>query len=400
MALANVVPIRQTGPQLARPWTVVHLCERPHALRSTIEGQLAVGMRPCLLTASGAFSAESYLLRPPVDGARSMSLLRSWQDVRQWRKGLLELDPRGEADIIHAHSFSTGMAAVRTCGGVVYNITDFIEHQADEHQQWLGRSLRVAEQFVIARAAAVVVHRPRQRADVLARGGESAGVFVVPEPVRESDVAAKPDQAWLRSLRLATADAVWFYAPEAAVTELPLLLRAFSTIWREVQQARLLLVAEEETEAALLHQIVAAGLANAVQTVPAELRHLALTSADVVLAIAATTTATSVAAMAAGRALLAADAPAQRDATPDGRGAVWFRADDATDLAARASFLARNADFRQALGEHGRLFVEETRLPEVVARALDQVYQYAHAKKRAGGGPQQFMRLQPNLACL
>ena len=400
MTLAKVVPIRQTEPPTARPWSVVHLCERTHALRTTIEGQLAVGMRPCLLTTSGAYSAESYLLRPPVDGARQMSLLRSWQDVRQWRKGLLDLDPRGEADIIHAHSFSTGMAAVRTYGGVVYDISDFIEQQADEHQQWLGRSLRVAEQFVIARAGAVVVHRPRQRADVLARGGEPAGVFVVPEPVRESDVASLPDYGWLRSLRLAASDAVWFVVPDAAPAEVPSLLQSFLAVWREVPQARMLLVAEEDNEAALLNQIVEAGLTNAVQTISVHERDVALTSADVVVATAATATATSVAAMAAGRALLAADVPTHRDATPDGRGAVWFRADDAKDLVARAAFLARNGDFRRALGEHGRLFVAETRLPEVVAHALDRVYQYAHAKRRAGGGPQQFFKLQPNLACL
>jgi glycosyltransferase involved in cell wall biosynthesis len=401
MSLARVVPLR--SPRLegaVRCWTVVHLCEAAARLRNTIAGQLAVGMRPCLLTPNGALSAESYLLRPPTDPLRSISLLRSWQAVRRWRKELLELDPREEADIVHAHSFSTGMAAVRTRGGIVYDISDFIEARADEHQQWLGRSLRVAEQFIIGRAAAVVVHRQRHRAEALARGGDPAGVFVVPEAVDEAQLEVRPDHEWLCALRLGAPDAVWFLAPHVSGAELRLVLEAFAQVTREVPQARLMLAPHADDEPTVLQQIAETGLANAAQTVPAADQARALASAHVVLVAASLPTATSISAMAAGRALLAADVAAHRDATPDGRGAVWFRPGDAKDLATRAAFLARNPDFRRALGQHGRLFIEETRRPEVVARKLDEVYQYAHAKRRADGGPQQFMKLQPNLACL
>lgn len=401
MSLARVVPLRSPRPEGAvRAWTVVHLCEATAGLRDTIAGQLAVGMRPCLLTPAGPCSAETYMLRPPTEPPSAISLLRSWQEVRRWRKALLELDPREEADIVHAHGFSNGMAAVRTRGGVVYDISGFIEAQADEHQQWLGRSLRVAEQFIIARAAAVVVHRQRHRADALARGGDPAGVFVVPEPVDSAAIEVRPDQDWLRSLRLAAPDAVWFYAPEVPAAELRLVLAAFVQVVREVPQARLLLAPAHDDEELALQQIAEAGLPNAAQTVSSADQERALLSAHVVLAASSVPTAISVSAMAAGRALLAADVPNHRDATPDGRGAVWFRADEAKDLAARAAFLARNADFRRALGQHGRLFIEDTRLPEIVARKLDAVYQYAYAKRRAGGGSQQLINLQPHLASL
>ena len=49
-----------------------------------------------------------------------------------------------------------------------------------------------------------------------------------------------------------------------------------------------------------------------------------------------------------GKPLLAADIPRNRDASPDGRGCLWFRSDDVRDLSHRMAFLGSNPDFRSA----------------------------------------------------
>jgi hypothetical protein len=77
-----------------------------------VEGQIAAGMRPYIVTPQGAGSAELYLARPDQEQVRTFSLLRSWQDVRNWRKSILECEPESSADLVHAHAFSAGMAAI------------------------------------------------------------------------------------------------------------------------------------------------------------------------------------------------------------------------------------------------------------------------------------------------
>ena len=122
--------------------------------------------RECVLLSSrrrAREAAELYLSGGNQEQPRSFSLLRSWQDVRNWRKSILECDPETTSDLVHAHAFAAGMAAVRCCGCVVYDLTGCIEELAIaadlcEPGSWMGRSFRVAEQFILSRAAAVVVH--------------------------------------------------------------------------------------------------------------------------------------------------------------------------------------------------------------------------------------------------
>jgi hypothetical protein len=144
-------------------WRVIHACEYARDVLPVVEGQVAAGMRPYIVTPQGAGTAEMYLSGGNQDEPRTLSLLRSWQDVRNWRKSLLDCEPETSSDLVHAHCFAAGMAAVRSCSCVVYDLGACIEEMAIsaelcESSSWMARSFRVAEQFVLTRAAAVIVH--------------------------------------------------------------------------------------------------------------------------------------------------------------------------------------------------------------------------------------------------
>src|ERR1700732_2132171 len=83
----------RAGGAKARIWRVIHACEHARDVLPVLEGQLAVGMRPYIVTPQGEGTAELYLTGKKQDLRRSLSLLRSWQDVRNWRKSLLECSP-------------------------------------------------------------------------------------------------------------------------------------------------------------------------------------------------------------------------------------------------------------------------------------------------------------------
>jgi glycosyltransferase involved in cell wall biosynthesis len=105
------------------------------------------------------------------------------------------------------------------------------------------------------------------------------------------------------------------------------------------------------------------------------------------------------AALVHGRALLAADAPAHRDLSPEGRGLLWFRPGDPRDLAHRAIFLARNPDMRRVLGDSGRRMLLATRAPAALAQQYDSIYKHAWTRRRSTGLQPPFS-LQPMTACI
>jgi glycosyltransferase involved in cell wall biosynthesis len=372
-----------------RPWSVMHATEHVRDVMELAEAQRGIGMRPVLVTPAGYGSIELYL-REPAPDERDVSLLGTWQEVRQWRKSLGDCATAGAMDIVHAHCFSAGMSGVRNWPVVVYDLKKFVEQDAEADQQWLARSLRVAEQFVLARAEAVVLHWASQREKALERGATAEHLFVVPEPL--VDKAAESDREWRQGLRLAE-DAVAFYAANVKVQELDALLSAFAQVVSEVEETVLLLEAADAASAALRNKLAAAGITRAVRLISAEQRESALRGADVVLTgtpPAGTPNHEGMTAMRSGRAVLAADVPANRDISPEGRGCLWYKPSDARDLAGRASFLARNSDFRKSLGAGARSYVEETRSPEAVARQYDAVYRHAYARR--GDDTQQFLR--------
>src|SRR5689334_84639 len=104
------------------PWTVIHACELARDVLPLLEGQLAAGMRPCLLTPGGIVGASSLLNAPKRESAASVSLLNTWSHVREWRSLMNESAAETSSEILHAHSFSAGMAAVRASSCVVYQL--------------------------------------------------------------------------------------------------------------------------------------------------------------------------------------------------------------------------------------------------------------------------------------
>ena len=391
-----------------RSWCVVHACEAPGNVVPVVDGQLTIGMKPFLLTATAMGAAAS--LMPAAPRAHSESLLTAWNEVREWRKRLSAPEV-ATFELVHAHSFAAGMAAVRSCPAVVYDIRDFVEAQAGKPGQeftWLARSFRVAEQFVVTRAGAVVVHSRTERQGVLERGALEGNVFQIPDPL---------DPDWTELLRqkrpwgreVAHGEDIAFFAPDVCLREqdgpdLPEeavhLLEAFTIVCREVAEARLFVQADSVCVQPLFERAQALGIAAHVHAISSDDRERVLSEADVIIAVPGEQAETTVITGLLKRcAVLAADVPETRDASADGRGLLWFRAGDIRDLAYRCAFLAHNPDFRGALVEAGRSFLLEPRSPEVVAQRYDEVYRHAWERRRSGS-PSGGMNLQPLTACL
>src|SRR5215467_13522094 len=209
-------------PGRIKIWRVLHACEYARDVLPVVEGQVALGMRPFIVTPQGAGSAELYLSGGNHDQPRSLSLLRSWQDVRNWRKSLLDCAPETTADMVHAHCFAAGMAAVRNCSCVVYDLNACIEEMAIaaglcEPGSWMGRSFRVAEQFVLSRAAAVIVHSIGLKEAALERGAPSENIFLVPDPIQgEDDPPLFPDTDFLARRYGLAPETVSFFVPQFA----------------------------------------------------------------------------------------------------------------------------------------------------------------------------------------
>jgi hypothetical protein len=166
-----------------RPWNVVHACPEVRDILPLLDVQVSAGMKPFLVTPLGSGTPDLYLRRTE-ENAKPTSLLSAWNDVRQWRRSLLEADPDQTAEIVHAHSFAAGMAGVRNFSAVVYDMNGCVEEIATaagqcEAHSWIARSFRVAEQFILARAGAIVTHSSVVRDAVLERGAPKENVFVV-----------------------------------------------------------------------------------------------------------------------------------------------------------------------------------------------------------------------------
>src|SRR3954464_10211822 len=91
-----------------RAWEVVHACDFARDIADVVEAQINAGMRPYLLTVG-------------ADTAAKTAILQGWQDVRRWKKAFDESGAHTTPQLIHAHSFSSGMAAVRMGACLVYD---------------------------------------------------------------------------------------------------------------------------------------------------------------------------------------------------------------------------------------------------------------------------------------
>src|SRR4051812_32615446 len=388
-----------------RPWSVMHATDHIRGVLELAEAQRDVGMRPVLVTPEGYGSIELYLRAPQVDDG-AVSLLSTWQEVRQWRKSLSDCSDSGAMDLVHSHCFAAGMSGVRNWPAVVYDLRGCVEHDADASQQWLPRSLRVAEQFVLTRAQAVVVHWASMRAAALERGTAEEHIFVVPDPVtvlpalaadRSGDKANEdsPSEAWAKNVGLPEG-AITFFATDVHSADFDLLLSAFSQVISEVEKTVLLLEGDPAS-AALRNKLAAAGITRAVRMVTPQQRAGALHSADVIVTGTPIGAAnrhivndhgstgpnpSGLEAMRSGRAVLAADNIPNRDLSPEGPGCLGYKAGDARPPPARPTSPARNPASRRGLGQPPPPSLPKTLPPEAAARQYDAVYRHAFARRR------------------
>ena len=401
----------------ARAWRVIHACEYARDVLPVVEGQIATGMRPFIVTPSGAGTAELYLSGNGQEQGRSLSLLRSWQDVRNWRKSLLDCDPETSADVVHAHCFAAGMAGVRNVSCVVYDLRACIEEMAMaahlcEPGSWMGRSFRVAEQFVLSRAAAVIVHSQGMKEAALERGTQAENIFLVPDPVEiEEEPSLFPDMDFLARRYGLSPESVSFFVPQFAGDETSELspaalsvLEGFALASNELPQFNLLLEAPERARKAINEHAGRLGIAGHISLVHQLDVLSTMQSAHVVVALGedpsnrvAVRQANEVCLKALwhGKTLLAADVGRNRDATPEGRGCLWFEAGNARDLGYRMAFLGHNPEFRAALGAAGRMYVFEARSGNAIGKKYDEAYRHASARKKSGSVGPNVVTMEP-----
>lgn len=406
----------------ARAWRIIHACEYARDVLPVVEGQVAAGMRPYIVTPQGAGSAELYLSGRRQDQPRTLSLLRSWQDVRNWRKSILDCDPENSADLVHAHSFAAGMAAVRSIGGVVYDLAACIEELAVSAGQcetgsWMGRSFRVAEQFVLSRAAAVVVHSVGMKEAAQERGAPAENVFLIPDPLPfQDDVplhTLTPHDDLLRARLGLHPEFVAFLLPEFAAAgctepgpEQLSLLESFAVALKENPGLRLLVHGDftDSLRSAILQRALDFGVTGALVVVDSADAFAAWQSTDVVIATgsqppdpvaARRANEICLAALCRGKALLAADSPRNREVSPDGRGCLWFEHNNSRDLANRLAFLGSNPGFRSALARAGRSYILETRNSSAIGQKYGEAYLYAFSRRRSTGPGTGIASLQP-----
>lgn len=400
----------------SKSWRVIHACEYARDVLPVVEAQLAAEMRPYIVTPHGSGSAELYLSRTDLEQSVTLSLLRAWQDVRNWRKSLLECDPENSSDVVHTHSFASGMAGVRNLSCVVYDLSSCIEELAIsaslcEHGSWMGRSFRVAEQFILSRAEAVIVHCLGMKSAAEERGALPENIFLIPDPLPiQDEMPSLADPALKERFGFDNGTVSYFvpresHADNAALPDAVLkVMEAFVTVSADLPRAQLMIEAPPATSAAIQGHAARLGIRRNVFAIEPTDAPAIMQSASVVIATgelpadpvqAHHASETCLRALAMGKTLLAADVPRNRDSSPEGRGCLWFTEGDLRDLSYRMAFLGRHADFRATLAAAGREHILETRNNRAVGQQYNSAYRHAISRKKPGPPGQQTLKLLP-----
>ena len=344
-----------------RKFDVIHACDNARQVADLLDEQATANIRAYVLS------------HPRLPGD---SLIQSWNDVRKWRAQLDEhcgeppFDSAGM--VIHAHAFTAGMAAVRGQLPAVYDVDKFIEQRSDGGDRtWLARSLRAAEQFVLAQAAAIVVHSEHVKQLCASRGVENERLFFIPHtaPLLPDTAAA---DSFRRRLAINKDEAAIF----TEVLDAPL-AKALLEFCAEGHDVRLLLTESASANMPLLPQ--ADRLAQISVSVSLDNHLAAITASDLVLAVSEEAL---VASMTFGKPSLTADCPLARSISPDGAGLLWHRADDAQDRGRRLTYLLRERDFRDDLGASARRFITERRSLARIGKMYEEVYRSAIERKK------------------
>ena len=115
------------------------------------------------------------------------SLLQAWSSVRSWRRIRWKCTAAASCEIVHAHCFAAGMAAVRSSLRSFTNWSNSSKTKADTrlgaNAVMSARILKSAEWFTLSRSAAIVVRTQSVRRELLRRGAAAEHVFVIPHPL-------------------------------------------------------------------------------------------------------------------------------------------------------------------------------------------------------------------------
>jgi glycosyltransferase involved in cell wall biosynthesis len=360
-----------------RPWRVLHACELATDAVWLTEAQLAVGMNPRVL-AREFWNAGN--------DSETPSLMTAWHAVRDWRHALNEAEALTSVQIVHAHSFASGMAGVRGSLPVVYDYQQTLEELASAESAvgpWVLRSFRVAEQFALSRAGAIVTHSEAMRLLALNRGAAVENIFVVPEPLETRSVAPDADWAALHGIDLGYHAVILAHPGPSGMEPI---LRAFANVLVEVEQALLIFDIADLDRSRLLTTARELEIADNIRCIDGDEFDQALACSSMVLSSGTgderCANPTLLQAMTAGKAVVAADLPENRECSRDGRGIIWYCDGDVRDMAHRTAFVARNSDFSRSLGESGQLHIRNTCAPHLVGRLYDAVYQHAQSRRR------------------
>jgi hypothetical protein len=352
-------------PPTIRPkkWDVIHACDNARQVADLLDAQATANIR-------------AYVLSRPRRA--SDSLLNSWNEVRKWRAQLDEHagDPPFDSAgmIVHAHSFTAGMAAIRGDVPAVYDLSVFLEQLPDgASRSWLTRSFRAAEQFVLAQSAAVIVHKSEMKKAVRERGIHEERVFCIP-------VAAPlmPDTSVAEALRCRlaiTRDESTLYC-EYMDSPIAAALLAYRNAGYEL---RVLLSESASTQMAALPHENADPLSQVCVSISRDHHDAAIAVADLVIAADEESLST---AMIFGKPSLALDSEHTRALTPDGAGVVWCDPNDAADRARRLAHLLREHEFRRALADSARRYICEKRSLERIGKMYEEVYRFAAQAKK------------------
>jgi glycosyltransferase involved in cell wall biosynthesis len=289
---------------------------------------------------------------------------------------------------------------------VVYQFRQPIEETANrtaanESNSWLARSFRVAEHFVLTRAAAVVVNNQARREACVAHGVPPQQVFCIPQPLPSELFESVADRNWLTEIAETGSNTLVFAIPSFSASELwqardamQRCMRLLSVLLQSCREMKFIILAGPGLSKDLEQLAAACKLTPFMKVVDEKWQSRVIQSADVVICDAVhgrpweptdglqTKMLPALQALARGRALLAADIPEHREISSDGRGCLWFRAADIEDIAHRALFLIQHPRFRQALAAAGRQHCLATRSGEAVAAQYDVVYRLAFSRRK------------------
>jgi glycosyltransferase involved in cell wall biosynthesis len=358
-----------------RPWRVLHTCERTSTVVALAEAEIIVGMTPQVLSRE-FWKTESH----------NVSLLTTWDDVRDWRRALNEAEAVNSFHLVHAHSFAAAMAGVRGSLPLVYDFACTLDELTSDESHpgaWLLRSFRVAEQFALSRASAVVTHSRMMAKIAHDRGAAKASVFRIPPPFVPEKLTI--DQPWAHAQDIEPArDFVVLALANNKGVEFS--LSAFASLARELPNAVLLLECEERDRVAIMRLAQELKVVDSLRCISSQERGSALPCANLVLALptgnpGARSNQGMLAAMGDAKPVVAADVFENRECSEDGAGCLWFHENDIEDLSKRILHLSNKEEFRRELGESGRQYLLSTRAPEVIGRAYDEVYRHAQSRR-------------------